>query len=492
MKKIKDPIIVTNTSFPEILNHYTSRTNYFPKTKIKNEQRLKNILAASGQEFIGEVDIREVADPLGPTVRDQLTSTAYGDPTLFPAIRKRVDASFEDGYELILEKNEDMVEDAQGDGQDTPANAQQNGQGTELVPQITVPEQYNKALKMLKSWCKKHNMLGIFRSANAGTIIQGRSATRFYPAIQDLQVGTLPIMIEPVASENMSTVYVDVGLTRKVVELKTNFQKDQTISADEMIYIVRSDWGLRDDFRFYGVSMIEVVLRISQTLRRIYNRDFPEAAIMSYLTKIIFKLDADGTPEEQKSKFAAFLSEFLNTDNTAFATNQETLDIKEVRPSVDMNMLDMVEKKLYQILVTQIEVPESMLNRTGQINRDTATIQAIQFIKFVRKPDEVFIATEFENQFFNPILARMLDTDVDKLAYKIRVIANDPPENAYDNIGTKNSSPEFDNLAEKKTQEIQNEDMQQTDSQQEIFGATGFNVKEKDDGTYDVKPISRS
>jgi hypothetical protein len=106
-----------------------------------------------------------------------------------------------------------------------------------------------------------------------------------------------------------------------------------------------------------------------------------------------------------------------------------------------------------------------MMNREHGLNRDIATVEAIQFIKFIRKPDEKKLAKPFQSQLFDLLLAHLLEMPPRELPVRIKIVRNTPEEGDLDKAFENQA-----NLQQQKTDEIQSNNIKQKDT---IFGASG-------------------
>lgn len=393
--------------------------------------------------------LKLMTDPYSSTTRKEFTNCVYTDPILSPATERRHDAFMENGYDLQLELKSKFKPD-----------------GTQLTPEETksaftdAETKYLSILQRIRSWDDNLNNIEVMKSANTASFVQGRTAAYIIPGFADLGTNELPFNIEIVNQEDLQEPIIDVGLTHKIVGVKVTFSNKKFLRTDELIYIKRRGWGLRKDSWGYGSSAMEPILTISKTIKRIYNWDIPEAVIAAHVTKIIFRMQQPAGSGTSKSRMEDLLKDFLTTGKLAFAVSQEILEIKEIPIKVDSAMLDTNEKKLADIEMGVVGVPKSMLNREHNLNRDIATIQAIQFVKWVQKPDQNLIGEAFENQLYNPLLAHLAGQNFAEIPVRIRVVPI-PPEK--EEMG--------DDLATKKSEEITKGELKQDDSKDNVFGA---------------------
>ena len=395
------------------------------------------VYAAAGPEAVSQTKLSVMSDPLKTETRKDLSACAISEPNLSTAIDRGTESLFKNGFNLELEL-------ASKYNQETGAEFSPE----EIQSQLTESSQsFLPLLAKLKTWKDDKNIVELMRDAGAVSFVQGKNATMYLPGILDLKTGALPVLAETIYADDLKEVIVDTGLTRKIVAVKTNLKGKKICRADEMVYLVRgAKKALRRDGKFYGLPAIEPILIIAKILKRIYNYDSSEAVIASYVTKMMFEVDVDGNGEGLKERIEKLLAEFAKRGKHAFATFDEIKKVTPVGVKVDWSMLDGVESKLAHLVLSAAAIPSSMANREQNLNRDLATIQAIQFIEFFRSPLEELIGNAFADQMFTPLLAHLAGINVAQMPVRVKVVRV-KPEKDMDQIWG-------DSLAEKKQDEI--------------------------------------
>jgi hypothetical protein len=433
--------------------------------------RFIRVYGAAGEEDIPETKVKEISDHYKPQTRKFFTEVGLRDPIIAPALDRLEETIFEDGFELVLEPASTAPE---------PNQPQTEQPQTEQTTQSN----FETARLKLQTWCEDHDLLHIMRNLHTVKFCQGKAAALISPGLADLQQGELPSHIEVITAEDLGNPIVDVGLTRKLVGVTLALEDKKVARADEIVYIVSGKQGLRREGKFQGISKLEPVLIISKIIRRIYDFDFSEAVIAAYITRTLFKVKSQGEESEQKAKLQKLIEDFFKAGKIAFAVSDDVEDIISVQPKVDWTVLEGIEQKLSDLEQGLTGVPKSMMNRTENLNRDTATIQAIQYKRFVVKPAEKKLATEFENQLLNPLFAKLVGKEIKDIPFRVRIKKKLPEEGDIDTM--------FDRLSETKNQEISAGNMMQGDARS-TFGASGQEllVQETKQG-YIVKPYSSS
>ncbi len=415
------------------------------------------ILGAAGSEIeIAKPYLKVMTDPYTHSVRVKLNMMVYTDPVLSPAFERRHDAFFEDGFSLTFELTS-MYDPVTG----------KELSPDEVQTALTTHEQaFLTHLQKIREWSDRVDMGAHMATANVTSLVQGRAATIIVPGFRELKQNEMPVAIEAINWSDLDEPIVDVGLTHKVVGLVTEFKNKPMVTSDEMVYICRKDWGLRKESSKYGSSILEAVVTISDAIKHIYNYDIPEAVLASYVTKLIFRFASlPGLSDDDIKKVQDnFLNEYYTKGKLAFAVSNGVESVEPVTNKVDSAMMDINEKKLADVIMSIVGVPKSMLNREHNLNRDIATIEMIQFMKFVRKPDEEAIATAFEQQLLNPLLAHLANKPLKEIPIRIK-------------IKSKSKEPDY-SILEQKTEDAE---------KPQIAGASGgsWHVTQRGD-EYDV------
>lgn len=460
-KSLREP--VSFESLKEIPKHLLVKK----KTNTGKQYNRAVVYAAAGPETISQSKLKIMSDPLLAKTRKDLTDCALGEPTLSASINRRTDSLFEDGFNLELEIAQVI----------NPATAKEYTDEEKTAKLQPLIPKFLPLLVKLANWSNKLNILDAMRDAAAVSFVQGRNATMMLPGIMDLTPGALPLMVETIYADDLKEPIVDIGLTRKIVAVKTNLQekanlKDtKIIRADEMVYVVRgSKKALRRDGKFFGMPELESVLIIAQILKRINNYDTAQAATAAYLTKILFHVMSEGQEEGLEARIKTLLADYAARGTIAFATF-DGVTTTPVENKVNWPMLDGVEDKLARKELAITGVPSSMMNMEQNLNRDLATIQAIQFIKFVRGPDEKLIGKFFEDQMFTPLLAHLAGSTVDALPVRVKIVRKQAPSKDEDTLD--------DPVAEKQKGELDNNPQVQSTTPigTSVFSASGMKVK---------------
>lgn len=437
-----------------------------PKWDFTDKRRM--IHGAAGAEDIPQEKLKLMTDPYDSATRDYFTDCILTDPIMSPATDRRVDAMFEDGFHLELidatSKEEDNTTRTEGEKDE------------EISEKST---QFDMILQKLETWKDDIDLLSNMRDAAGVSFGQGRAASLISPPLLDLVQGQMPMSVEIIATEDLNEPIVDVGLTKQIVAVHSELDGKPILRPDEMVYLTRGKRGFRKDSKFYGASPLEPILQLSKAIKRIYNYDIPEAIIAAYITKVLFTVQDNGDPSTQATRIQTFVNNYLADGKLAFAMSDEITKIDTIQPKVDTQMIDTLESKLADVELSVVGVPKSMMNREHGLNRDIATIEAIQFIRFVRKPDERLIAEAYENQLLNPLLAIMAGKQLSELPVRVVIVRNDP-EKDLDTIFV------ADALAEKKEGEIESEKLVQDDAVS-AFGAKGeYTITSEDGNKYHV------
>ena len=393
------------------------------------------IFGAAGTIETPKKNLQTMSDPHDKPTREAFTNCAYQDPFVSPGLDRRNEAFFEDGYILTLGLKS-MYDETTGD-ELTPEEVQ-----VKLAP---LKQEYLGHLQKIRDWESALDIESQMDESNISGLVQGRGCTLIVPGFLELAKNALPVAVEIVNWQDLGEPIIDVGYSHKLVGVFSEFPNKKVIRADEMIYVVRKAWGLRKESSKYGASILEPIAEITKTIKRIYHFDIPEAIVASYITKLLFKFSGlQGLSDEQiQDKIETFLDSFYTTGQLAFGMTDTVEAVTPATNNVDSAMLDTNEKKLVDTEMSVVGTPKSMLNREQNLNRDLAIIEMIQFMKFVRKPDEKIIAKAFEDQLFNPLLAHLAGKEFKQIP--VRII-----------IKSRTKEPDY-NLMEDKQTEAANE-----------------------------------
>lgn len=432
------------------------------------ETKFVSIVGAAGEEDIPESKIKVITDHYDSNTRKLLNDCILEDPLLSPATDRRFDSIFEDGFHLEYEDAiaYDPIQKRHLTKDETEAKFKESS------------AKFDSFLLQLETWKDNVHLIDTMRDAAGVSFSQGRSGSLISPGLLELKPGALPFSVEIIHYSDLGDPVVDIGLTKQIVAVKTKFEGKQICRRDELVYITRNKRGYRKEGKFLGTSPLEPIITISKAIKRVYNYDIPEAVIAAYITKILFSFD----DEVESSDATTFIQNFLKTGKIAFGM-KGVRDVKEIPIKVDSGMIDLMEKKLADTELSIVGVPKSMLNREHNLNRDIATIEAIQFMKFVRKPDEQLLADEFQSQLLNPLLSIRFGIPLNELPKRIKIV-RDSPTKDLDTIFEKEEK-----LTETKTDEVESDELSQKDAVS-IFGAAGdkgVTITPIGDGSYHVK-----
>ena len=408
------------------------------------------LIGAAGDNGYKQPDIqlRQLNDIYVNETRKAFAKCATTDPIAAPALKVRHNSLFEDGIELKLVPK-------------STVNPQTGSRLTEseITALVTAESaEYGMYLAQIEDWAKKINIVKIMRQCDSSAFTQGRTAALITPGVQDLATGMLPESIKLLTYDTIREVIIDVGRTYKMQGLTLQRLEKTHARMDEVVYILKGDLGLRPTDDYYGTSSFEPMLVISQTIKRLYNYNMPEAVVAAYIDRALLMFDfKESNIANEEEHMTKVVQQVATRGNTAIATGEELRDVKSVGVKTDSAMIDIIERKLADAMLSIVGVPKSMLNREHTLNRDIATVQIIQYLKLIRKPAEVAICTDFSEHLLTPLLAHLKGKNVNELSMRLE-------------IHTKTAIP-TDPLIEEKSDEITSQHVEQTQST--MFGAAG-------------------
>ena len=454
-KEIREPITVTS---------YEKVSRFLKRKKVKNYNYTK-IVGAAGEELIPIQNLKVISDHYSTDTRTMFTNVLLLDPVSAPAGTYRVGALFEDGFELRL----------------TLASQFDPTLGRELTKdeiQMRLKttdgyQSYIQILSKLITWKNDVNIEGLAKDLEGVSLAQGKAVGQIIPGIMDLPPQALPIAVEIVDADDVGDPIVDAGLTQKLVAIKLKLDDEDTeeedvkdiLRADEMVYVVRGMRGLRRGSKWHGISPLEPIVQISEALKRYYHLDAPLAMVSSYITKQLLKVKSDNFDKNLQTRVQEFMTKLYKANTWAMAMPDWYDGLDQIKPEVDWDMFNGIEQKLAAVSLAQLGVPKSAVNREQDLNRDIATIQAIQFVRFVRKPAEQLIKNDLESQLFNPLFAHLCGKPLSQIPVRVEVVRKMPENGDIDTL--------FDPLAQSKNEDMNSGNIMQNQSQTDVTTPIG-------------------
>lgn len=454
-KEVREPITVKSYDKP----------SRFLKRKNIKKYSYTRIVGAAGEELIPTQNLKVISDHYSSDTRKMFTNVLLLDPVSAPAGTYRVGALFEDGFELRL----------------TLASQFEPTLGRELTKEeiemrLKTTEGYPiylQILSKLTTWKNDTNIEGLAKDLEGVSLAQGKAVGQIIPGIMDLQKEQLPIAVEIVDADDVGEPIVDAGLTQKLVAIKLKLDEEDKededvkdiLRADEMVYTVRGMRGLRRGSKWHGISPLEPIVQISEALKRYYHLDAPLAMVSSYITKQLLKVKPDNFDKNLQTRVQEFMTKLYKANTWAMAMPDWYDGLDQIKPEVDWDMFDGVEQKLAAVSLAQLGVPKSSQNREQELNRDIATIQAIQFVRFVRKPAEKLIKTDLETQLFNPLLSHLCQKPLSQIPVRIEIVRKVPENGDIDTL--------FDPLSKEKNDDMNSGNIMQNQSKTDVTTPIG-------------------
>lgn len=396
--------------------------------------------------------IKAMTAPYAPGTYKEFADELLRNPILMSAMQRRDGSFLEDGYTIEMELSSDSDPQTGEILTDEQTKQKLSEFKTEYVD----------ALNQIRTMCKDLKLKKVMKTSNIYELDQGRFVTYFQPPLTEITKEKQPLFLEVLPYEDISVPYIDT-YTKQVVAVETTDKK--VIGANSMVYGTRLGWGLRKASLGYGASFLEPVLTISKALDRLYNNDIPQAVINSYITKIIMTLKTVGSNPARQAKLDKLVDQLVKNTHRMAAAVSGDVTITPLPITANIAVIETLEKILVEVCLAVTGVPKSMINREHGLTRDIATIEIIQFLRFVRKEDEQHQAELYEDQFINPVFKKFIDDDNPAVRLVIR------PKRSIDEI--------IDSLESKKEKEVQDENIVQEDSTASTFGAAASESKIK-------------
>lgn len=410
-------------------------------------------LGSAGEQAAVDVqNLMQMTDPYSSTTRKWLSDAAYTDPTLSIAIPRRLNSFFSEGYSLELELKS-MRNPITGE-QMIPEEAKTN--------LAALKSQYVKFLMQLEEWDKEPDIQTPekMRTCLASKIVQGRFVCLMTPKRTELLPGKLPVSLKIITWEDTSQPIIDIVFW-KMLGVRLNFIKKDFASPEEMIYQAGKELGLRKDSAFYGASEFEPIIQLSRINRKLLNYNFSKAAEAAYITKLLVEVPTMGAPTDKENVVQSVINDILKQGTDIIGVEFGS-KVTPVPVSVDTPMLEMLATTIDDRLISAAGSTKAQMGRTANLNRDTATIMEVEFIKNVRTPDENQMKTAFEDQLYNPLFAHLVGRSPKEIPVRVVIKRKET------------QAPIQDKRLEQKTESIDKQELIQPDAQNKTLGSSGF------------------
>ena len=414
-------------------------------------------------------NIREMTDPYNAFTRRTFTDCARTDPTLSASLYKRNRAFLRGGILIDLQMRSKR---SPYDGHLLSPIEEEA-----LLNQYRI--QFGLALKQLADWSNgpEIRMLERLRTIHYASIVQGRGLCKFFPPLEYLEPGVLPLTMKIISAEEVGNVIID-RMTEKIVAVRIYSidEENFTCLPDEMVYLYLNDSALTRYERFYGRSELEPVVQLSRINKYILNEGYAKAFEAAYISKVLTALRVDGSPQEKIDRLEEYANMLSQQDVIAVEAG-ENVQMQGVPVEVRHEMIENIRRDIGDVIRAAGGATKTQIGITEEITRDNATIQEIENQRNVKRPDEQVFLEAFERQLLTPLLSHLVGVPPDALPVEVKIWPlPDPEEDAL--LGalenTRNSNPEGrqDNLSDKKEGEIDGGSYKQ-DDHKSSFGAAG-------------------
>lgn len=444
--ELRQPITVkpyTNTKWLKIKKATSKGNNY----------AYSRVLGGAGEQLIPTQNLKVISDPYDIQTRKEFTDLILTNPIAAPAHTYLIGSLFENGFTLEL----------------TVSSMFDALLGRYLSPEeisakmILETPKYASFLAQLVTWKDKCKIEQLAKDLVSVAIPQGKAAGQIIPALMDLTPNQLPTFCEIIPADDLGNPIIDAGDSRKLVAVKINTNsndekntdKKDILRADEIVYMTLGSRGLRRESKYQGVSRLESVLQVSLAIQKYYKLHAPIAMISSYKPTQLIKIKPESVDDATASRINTFMTTLFKSSTVAMAMPDWYDGVDIVANTVDWDFFSGIENKLATVILAQLGVPKSAMNREQDLNRDIATIQAIQFVRFTVKPLEETLMEVLENQLFNPLLSHLSGVPLEKLPVRVKIKRTDA-EIGLDKM--------FDHLSQQKNDEITMGDLQQNQS----------------------------
>ena len=434
---------------------------------------------------IPATNIREAIDPYPFNIRNQFTNAARTDPTMAPAIRKRVNAFFRNGFTLELEVK---------DKRSPVTNIRMDDKQLEVYHQ-QIYQRYHIILRTLEAWTEGHSikLLKMVKKSYHTGCVQGRFLARFFPPLEFLKPGRLPEFIKVLSAEETHNVVMD-RLTEQIVAVRIASidEEKYTLLPDEIVYGHVNDSALTKYESLYGRSDMEPVIQLARLNKFITNVAYQKAVVAAYLPKVLASIPLPEAEADEKTQILKERAEALDNPDASlmlFESSEHT-EFQSYPQMVNQEMITAIRRDIDEICLGAIGSTKAQISRTENLTRDNATIQEIENERNVITPDENAYAEFYETQLLNPLFAHLCGTPEEYL--DVRVIIKRIPDKedvlekinkSYDKKdgngdGPKNPWQRQNDLQKDKEEDIATGALQQEDATTSL-GASGMTAIDK-------------
>ena len=381
----------------------------------------RNILQEMRQRYpayfqsrpIPSTNIREAIDPYSFSIRNQFINAARTDPTLAPALRKRKNAFFRNGFTLELQTT---------DTRSTVTNRTMTDEELEKF-HVGLYKKYHTVLRILETWANNTtiDLLAQMKKAYYSAVVQGRYLCRFFPPLSFLEPHVLPFILETLSTEELHNVVID-KFTKQIVACRiASIDNDRHILLpDEFVYGYINDDTMTKYETLYGRTDLEPVIQASRTNKFIVAEAYPKAAVAAYLPKIVGQIAVDGSEEEKEAILKSRSALLGDPELTVLLSEASEFSKLEALPqNVNHDMIRNIRNDIDEIMIGAVGSTKAQISRTENLTRDNATIQEIENERNVITPDELTHAKFFETQLLNPLFAHLCGVPEEYLDAKI-------------------------------------------------------------------------
>jgi len=411
--------------------------------------------------------LREMADPHDAVSRRRFRDTALLDPTVSAGLDDRLTEFYADGYTFGLKLKSSRAEN-----------------GRILTPEETkdllfkFEELYLKYVKRIEDWDRSLNIRGVhkMRASLETLIVQGRSMTRIFPPLDELEPDKLPDNLKQIPSEEMGSVIIERRLAIIIaVRVISTDDENSILLPTGVIYQKQRDNSLTREEQFFGRSSFEAIVQASRTHREALNYHIPKGVASTYIPKVLMQIPVEGTLEEKEQTIINTLKQFAAEGNDLIgieATPDGDLQVVSVQPNHEM--MNMALEKYDEVLMAGVKTDPLRLGRTKNMNRDLATILEIHHIRNVRTTDEKQVSDDFIMQLYQKLLAHLAHQNESEIPVMITITRIDPKDETTDQDNENNTGDTIEkqnDLSEEKGIEISKKEVQQDDANTQAVGA---------------------
>jgi len=265
----------------------------------------------------------------------------------------------------------------------------------------------------LKTMIDKINRQVKFREKIEAAVIQALVGGRSALLVE--KQGEMPIDLKVLNWGKLGRVFADKDTWQLLGVEYADRPKDKPLLADELLYFTWQDYNISPDSLYHGLSVVQPIADISETVRLITSEDLKESARTSWASSGIVQFPANTS----QSRITEFLAGFYpgTWNGTSQAVEIKTHDLD---PKVDKMMAVAVEGQ--RMIHRGLGVPSFLMGFEQITNRATSELVMHAWRESDLNHARTWLQGILEPQWYDSLVAiRFPDIDLQEMAIKAKL-----------------------------------------------------------------------